>query len=94
MVIAGTETNLTCDTTTPAKGCRRINLAYDEAGKVTTITYTAWDPIADQLATIAIAEYAYDSASIDGRLTSVKDSRTGDVTTYTYSAPIRLPVSR
>ncbi|MFJ2618598.1 DNRLRE domain-containing protein [Glutamicibacter sp. NPDC087344] len=84
MVVAGTEANLTCDTATPVKGCRRINLAYDAAGKITKVTYTAWDPAAGAMKTVNIAEYGYDGASRDSRLTSVKNSRTGDVTTYTY----------
>ncbi|MGP5032179.1 DNRLRE domain-containing protein [Glutamicibacter arilaitensis] len=86
MVVAGTETNLTCDTTTPVKGCRRINLAYDTSGKITKVTYTAWDPAASAMKTVNIAEYAYDGTTADARLTSVKDSRTGDVTSYTYAA--------
>ncbi|WP_418908599.1 DNRLRE domain-containing protein [Glutamicibacter endophyticus] len=86
MVIAGTETALACDTTTPVKGCRRINLAYDAAGKITKVTYTAWDPATSAMKTVTIAEYGYDGTTADSRLTSVKDSRTGDVTTYTYGA--------
>ena len=89
-VIAGTEIDLACDGDTPVKGCRVMNLAYDTTGKVTKVTYTAWDPIADKLATVPIAEYDYDDAgktlSADARLVSVKDSRTGDTTTYSYGA--------
>ena len=86
MVVAGTETNLTCDTTTPVKGCRRINLAYDTSGKITKVTYTAWDPATSAMKTVNIAEYGYDGTTADARLVSVKDSRTGDVTSYTYAA--------
>lgn len=86
MVIAGTETNLTCDTATPVKGCRRINLAYDAAGKITSVSYTAWDPATGAMNTVGITEYGYDGASLDARLISVKDLRTKDVTTYTYAA--------
>ncbi|NAZ17804.1 DNRLRE domain-containing protein [Glutamicibacter soli] len=93
MVIAGTETNLNCEAatlvhteTTAVKGCRRINLSYDAAGKITKVTYTAWDPATSAMKTVNIAEYGYDGASLDSRLTSVKDSRTGDITTYTYGA--------
>lgn len=86
MVIAGTESNLTCDTATPVKGCRRINLSYDATGKITRVTYTAWDPAISAMRTVNIAEYGYDGASAGARLTSVKDSRTGDVTSYTYGA--------
>lgn len=86
MVVAGTETNLTCDTATAVKGCRRINLAYDAAGKITKVSYTAWDPSSSAMKTVNIAEYGYDGTSADARLTSVKDTRTGDVTTYTYGA--------
>ena len=86
MVVAGTETNLACDTATPVKGCRRINLDYDASGKITKVTYTAWDPSKNSMNTVGIAEYGYDGSSRDSRLTSVKDSRTKDITTYTYGA--------
>lgn len=85
MVIAGTETNLSCDTATPQKGCRRIELAYSGSGKVTKVSYTAWDPIANKLATVGIAEYGYDGVDANAKLTSVKDVRTGDVTNYGYN---------
>lgn len=93
MVIAGTESNLTCDATTlvhteatPVKGCRRINLDYDTSGKVTKVSYTAWDPAVSLMKTVNIAEYGYDGTTADARLTSVKNSRTADVKTYTYGA--------
>ncbi|PRB74686.1 hypothetical protein CQ012_13640 [Arthrobacter sp. MYb214] len=99
MVIAGTETNLICDTATlvhteatPVKGCRRINLSYDTSGKITKVTYTAWDPAKKAMDTVGIAEYGYDGTSLDARLISVKDNRTRDTTTYTYSTDSKAGV--
>lgn len=82
-VVAGTESTPNCDIT-PAKGCRVLNLAYDAAGKVTKVTYTAWDTAKNAVDTVPIAEYTYDGTSLDAKLLTVKDSRTGDVTTYGY----------
>lgn len=69
----------------PVKGCRRINLTYDTSGKITKVTYTAWDPATSAMKTVNIAEYGYDGTTADARLVSVKDSRTGDITSYTYA---------
>lgn len=84
-VISGTETALSCDSA-PVKGCRVLNLDYDAAGKATKVTYTAWDPAKNAMNTVPIAEYGYDGTTVDAKLTTVKDSRTGDITTYTYTA--------
>lgn len=86
MVIAGTETPLSCDTVTPVKGCRRLNLGYDAAGKITSVTFTAWDPDTNNMNTVDIVRYSYDGAGVDARLVSVTDARTGDVNSYTYGA--------
>lgn len=92
-VIAGTETTLSCTTTTPAPGCRILNLAYDAAGKLTTVTYTAWDQAKGAMDTVPIAAYGYDGTGVDAKLLTVKDSRTGDTTTYTYGANSAAGVS-
>lgn len=84
-ILAGTEGNLTCDPT-PEKGCRVLNLSYDAAGKLTKVTFTAFDALANQMSTVDIAEYGYDGTAANAKLTSVKDSRTGDITHYTYGA--------
>src|SRR6185312_9718948 len=84
-VISGTETALNCDSA-PAKGCRILNLEYDASGKATKVTYTAWDPAKNAMNTVPIAEYGYDGTTVDAKLTTIKDSRTGDITTYTYAA--------
>lgn len=87
-VIAGTETTLNCTATTPAAGCRVLNLAYDTDGRLTKVTYTAAEiPVGGTTATVKtvpIAEYTYDGPGRDAKLITVKDSRTGDITTYTY----------
>lgn len=82
-IVAGTEGNLNCDPT-PVPGCRVLNLSYDGAGKLTKVTFTAFDAVAKKMATVNIAEYGYDGTSRDAKLTSVTDSRTGDITAYTY----------
>lgn len=84
-VISGTETDLSCDSA-PVRGCRILNLDYDASGKATKVTYTAWDPAKNAMNTVPIAEYGYDGTTVDAKLTTVKDSRTGDITTYTYTA--------
>src|SRR6185312_5969064 len=63
-----------------------LNLEYDAAGKATKVTYTAWDPAKNAMNTVPIAEYGYDGTTVDAKLTTVKDSRTGNITTYTYAA--------
>lgn len=84
-VISGTETTLSCDSA-PVKGCRVLNLDYDASGKATKVTYTAWDPAKNSMNTVPIAEYGYDGTTVDAKLTTVKDSRAGDITTYTYTS--------
>lgn len=84
-IVAGTEGNLTCDPT-PVPGCRVLNLTYDVGGKLSKVTFTAFDAVAKKMATVTIAEYGYDGTTKDSKLTSVKDSRTGDITTYAYGA--------
>ncbi|WP_417234383.1 DNRLRE domain-containing protein [Arthrobacter sp.] len=83
-VISGTETALNCDPV-PVRGCRILNLDHDASGKATKVTYTAWDPAKNDMNTVPIAEYGYDGTTVDAKLTTVKDSRTGDITTYTYT---------
>ncbi|MCO1339940.1 hypothetical protein BJH93_13745 [Kocuria polaris] len=83
-ITAGTEATLNCST--PVRGCRVLNIAYNTGGQVTKVTFTAWDPQAAAMATIDVAEYAYATSNGKTVLASVKDSRTGDVTRYTYGA--------
>ncbi|MGO3153093.1 MAG: RHS repeat-associated core domain-containing protein [Galactobacter sp.] len=76
------------------KGCRALVLSYDQKtskgdpakGKVAKVVYTAWDADEGKMSTVPIAEYSYSGTSEDANLRSVKDSRTGDTTTYTYGA--------
>ncbi|WP_291280099.1 DUF6531 domain-containing protein [Galactobacter sp.] len=93
-IISGTETSSPDCTAGLVKGCRALLLSYDQKtskgdlakGKVAKVVYTAWDADAGKMSTVPIAEYSYSGTSGDANLTSVKDSRTGDMTTYTYGA--------
>ncbi|WP_309081847.1 DNRLRE domain-containing protein, partial [Zhihengliuella sp.] len=83
-ITAGTEAALNC--ATPVRGCRSLNMSYNAGGQVTKITYTAWDPQTAAMATIDMAEYGYATSNGKTVLATVKDSRTGDITRYTYGA--------
>lgn len=52
------------------------------ATRVTSISYTAFDPTTQQVSDTPVAAYTYDAA---GRLSKVTDPRTNLSTTYTYS---------
>lgn len=92
-----------CTTTPVARGCQVMDLVYATstgsgttsetfgpyAGRVSSITATAWDPTTLTMKTTPVAQYSYDSA---GRLREVYDPRlvaAGSpalVTRYSYSA--------
>jgi large repetitive protein len=88
-ITAGTETNLDC--TTPVKGCRVLELAYETgSNRLSTVKYTAWDPEANggsgAMATQEQTRYAYKAHGSQTVLASVKDSRSGDTSYYEYGA--------
>lgn len=94
-VLAGSAPGVTCAATGAlAKGCRALEIEYaktttatdqqhgDVAGQVKQIAYTGWDPAAQKVVTIPVAEYRYDGAK---RLRTVTDPRSGLATDYTYT---------
>jgi large repetitive protein len=88
-ITAGTETGIDC--TTPVKGCRILELAYESgSNRLSTVTYTAWDPEANggsgAMASQEQARYTYKAHDSHTVLSSVKDSRSGETTYYEYGA--------
>ncbi|WP_102162435.1 DNRLRE domain-containing protein [Brevibacterium luteolum] len=94
-VLAGSAPGVTCAATGAlAKGCRALEIEYaktttatdpqhgDVAGQVKQIAYTGWDPAAQKVVTIPVAEYRYDGSK---RLRTVTDPRSGLATDYTYT---------
>nr|BFE60672.1 hypothetical protein GCM10020063_051980 [Dactylosporangium thailandense] len=86
-MLAPVPSGVTC--TTLAKGCRALDFTYaatttatgtgatqwgDYTGRITQVTFTAWDPDASPAAmrTVAVAKYSYDS---NGRLRAAWDPR-------------------
>ncbi|MEV6596829.1 DNRLRE domain-containing protein [Actinoplanes sp. NPDC051346] len=87
---------------TLVKGCRALTFGYasdstatgadqagwgDHAGRLREVTFTAYDPAAEKMATVALARYAYDNtgrlrAAWDPRLDSGNGEHVGD--TYRY----------
>ena len=86
-ISAGTETDLSCDTTPNTKGCRVLDLTY-EAGsnRLSTVTYTAWDPelASPTMATKELVFFTYKPHDDKTVLATAKDSRTGITTHYDY----------
>ena len=66
-----------CTPGTPTNGCRVLKLSYTAAGLLETVKAQV-NTDADR----TLASYSYDT---DGRLATVTDSRTGLVTSYTYT---------
>lgn len=99
-VLAPVESGVTCAPTLGA-GCRALDLVYattqtastsslgDYVGRLTRIDYTAFDPAAGGMASVAVAQYAYDDT---GRLREVSDPRITPAlkTAYTYGADGRV----
>ena len=85
-IVAGTETNLDCDGAAPAKGCRVLNLSHDTSGKITKVSFTGWDPAKKAMSTVPVAEYTYTGSGANAKLSTVRDSRSGDTTTYSYGS--------
>ncbi len=99
-IVSPAPPGVTCPATgaLPA-GCRALEISYaatttatsstpgDVAGQVKTVSAVLFNPSTSQVAPVAVATYAYDSAK---RLVSVTDPRTMLSTTYTYGAGNRL----
>lgn len=79
----GVDMGATC-ITAPVKGCRVLNLAYTGEGRLATVSFTAFDPAKNAMATIPMASYTYTGTGAGARLTAVTDERSGEKVGYTY----------
>lgn len=83
-VLAAVPSGVTCGAT-PARGCRALTYDYaatttasgpdgfgDFAGRLTRVSFTAWDSDAKAMASVVLAAYAYDGL---GRLVGARDPR-------------------
>jgi hypothetical protein len=89
-VLAPVPSDVSCSTL--VRGCRALTFTYattttaagsewgDYAGRVTQISFTAWDPDAAAMRTVMVAAYAYDAS---GRLRGQWDPRLDYYTTGT-----------
>ncbi|WP_286217039.1 RHS repeat domain-containing protein [Paraoerskovia sediminicola] len=87
-ILAPAPDGVTC-TGSLGKGCRALDIAYGTSGtangKVTAVTYTAWDPDKTggaAMTTVQVATYTYDSA---GQLATMTDPRSSLATSYGYA---------
>ena len=100
-ILAPVPTGVTC--TTLVKGCRALGFTYATSttatgttqatwgsytGRLSGITFTAWDPSTSAMTTVVVAGYLYDNL---GRLTAAWDPRLDNGaahlwTTYAYNA--------
>ncbi len=81
----GADMGATC-ITAPVKGCRVLNLAYTGEGRLATVSFTAFDPAKNAMATIPMASYTYTGTGAGARLTAVTDERSGEKVGYSYGA--------
>jgi hypothetical protein len=103
-ILAPVPDGVTCTTPLTTKGCRTLTLSYattttatgntssgwgNYAGRITGVSYTAWDPATSQMKTTTVESYLYD---LGGLLRAAWDPRISPAlkTTYSYDTNNRL----
>ena len=103
-ILAPVPAGVACTTPLTTPGCRTLTLVYattttatgtapaqwgDYTGRLSRVDFTAYDPATSAMATVAVAQYSYDSA---GLLRAQWDPRISPAlkTTYDYGASNRL----